>query len=183
VFGCILIGGGSTRMGRPKHLLPCADDATQTWLHRTLRVLQPICRQVVLAGGGAVPEDLASLPKLPDPPGIAGPMAGLLSAMRWAPRASWLLAACDLPRLSQEAVEWILAQRAAGVWAVLPRLADRPHVEPLLAWYDFRCHGPLESMAVAGCRKLRELAGHPQTRILTIPASLVDAWSDADTPC
>jgi len=182
VFGCVLIGGGSTRMGRPKHLLPCAEHSGQTWLHRTAGVLRQTCEQVVLAGGGVVPEDLSSLPKIADPPDVAGPMAGLLSAMRWAPRASWLLAACDLPRLSQQAVRWILTQRGPGVWAVLPRLADSPHVEPLLAWYDFRCLAPLESMAASGRRRLREIADHPQARMVTIPAALGDAFSDVDTP-
>ncbi len=182
VFGCVLIGGDSTRMGKPKHLLPHAKDSQETWLHRTVRVLQSTCEQVVLAGGGAVPEDLRGLPTITDPPDFGGPMAGLLAAMRWAPRAAWLLAACDLPCLSGKAVRWILEQRAAGVWAVLPRVADSPRVEPLLAWYDFRCRGVLESMAMSKRRSLWKISQHPKARVVTVPAALADAWHDADTP-
>ena len=182
IFGCVLIGGGSTRMGKPKHLLPCAEDSRETWLHNTVRVLQQTCEQVVLAGRGTVPEDLQGLPTIADPPDFGGPMAGLLAAMRWAPRAGWMLAACDLPCLSEKAVRWILAQRAAGVWAVLPRVANSSRVEPLLAWYDFRCRPVLESMALSDRHALQEISQHLKARVVTVPAALADAWSDADTP-
>ncbi len=182
LFGCVLIGGGSKRMGKPKHLLSCGKDSQETWLHRTARVLRPTCAQVVLAGGGEVPKDLPRLPTIADPPDFGGPMAGLLAAMRWAPRASWLLAACDLPCLSEKALRWILAQRAAGVWAVLPRMADSPQVEPLLAWYDFRCRGVLESMAMSNNHSLWKISRHPKVQVVTVPAALADAWGDADTP-
>src|SRR3972149_4034102 len=120
IFGCVLIGGKSTRMGTPKHLLPCADGTRQTWLHRTVSLLQKVCQKVVLAGAGTVPDDLQQLPHMVDAMETEGPMAGLLAAMRWAPRASWLLTACDLPNLSCDALKWLAAQRRPGVWAVLP---------------------------------------------------------------
>ncbi len=182
VFGCVLIGGHSTRMGRPKHLLPCDKDTGETWLHRTVRVMQQACGQVVLAGQGVVPPELQGISHLVDAPETEGPLAGLLAALRWAPRASWLLVACDLPCLSGEAVRWILAQRAPGVWAVLPRVDHSAPVEPLLAWYDFRCRSVLESSAVTERRGLQELAGHPKARVVAVPAALANAWNDADTP-
>lgn len=181
VFGCILIGGRSTRMGSPKHLLPSREDAGQTWLHRTIRVLEPSCRQIAIAGRGTVPEDLQHLPRLPDPPGIAGPAAGLMAAMCWAPRVSWLLAACDLPQATQQAVAWILSHRAPGIWAVLPRTGNG-EIEPLLAWYDPRARADVERMAASGHRGLRSLAEHPKALIAAVPPELADAWQDADTP-
>lgn len=182
VFGCVLIGGRSTRMGCPKHLLPDADGAGRTWLHRTVSALEACCSQVVLAGRGDVPEDLRYLPHLPDSPGTKGPTAGLLAAMRWAPRATWLLTACDLPLLSRQAVSWVLSQRRPGVWALLPRVLEGGAVEPLLAWYDFRCRKAIESIAAWSHSGLREISRHPKSRIVKVPVELVDAWKDADTP-
>lgn len=182
VFGCVLIGGRSSRMGRAKHLLPSAGAPAETWLHRTVRVLQACCAEVVLAGSGEVPGDLGHLSRLPDPPGTAGPMAGLLAALRWAPRASWVLASCDLPLLSPRAVRWILSLRRPGVWAVLPRRSEDDPVEPLLAWYDFRCRETLELLATADTAALRRIAQHPKCRVALIPRALANAWQDADTP-
>ena len=36
VWACILIGGKSSRMGHPKHLLPGIDGSKESWLERTV---------------------------------------------------------------------------------------------------------------------------------------------------
>lgn len=182
VFACVLIGGASTRMGRAKHLLPLDDGTGETWLHRSVRVLQPFCQQVMLSGRGEIPSDLRHLPHLPDSPGVNGPLAGLLSAMRWAPRADWILSACDLPFLSREAVAWLLTQRRPGVWAAIPRVSERRPVEPLLAWYGFRCRDIIEALARAARFALRDVADHPKCRAIVVPSALACAWQDVDTP-
>lgn len=182
LFGCILIGGASRRMGRAKHLLPLAGGTGKTWLHRTVRVLQTCCQQVAIAGRGEIPNDLRHMHHLPDAPGVNGPLAGILSAMRWAPRASWLVAACDLPFLSPEAVSWVLEQRSAGVWALLPRVSESAPVEPLLAWYGFRCREIIEALAAAARPALRDVAKHPKCRAIVVPSLLARAWQDVDTP-
>ncbi|NQU75764.1 MAG: molybdopterin-guanine dinucleotide biosynthesis protein MobB, partial [Planctomycetes bacterium] len=135
VFGCVLIGGLSTRMGRSKHLL--IDDG-QTWLERAVRLLRQFCRSVAVAGAGEIPPALAGVPHLADVPDAEGPMSGLLAAMRWYPNVSWLIAACDLPALSAEVFPWLLSTRRPGVWATMPAASKSPGPEPLLAHYDFR---------------------------------------------
>ncbi len=183
VYGCVLVGGASRRMGQAKHLLTRADGTGETWLHRTIQILQPCCQQVVLAGCAEIPEDLRHLPRLPDSPGVNGPLAGLLSAMRWAPRVGWLLTACDMPRLNTEAVRWLLARRSPGVWAVVPRHPWSGRVEPLLAWYDFRSRLLIESIAATNQSPgLGQVARHPKIHSVPIPAALAHAWNDADTP-
>jgi molybdopterin-guanine dinucleotide biosynthesis protein A len=109
-------------------------------------------------------------------------MAGLLAAMRWAPRASWLVSACDLPGLRLEALEWLLSTRAPGVWATLPRLPGRQGVEPLLAHYDFRALGPLEALAAQGRYSPSLLADHPKVASPGPPADLAPAWENVNTP-
>jgi len=181
-FGCVLIGGESRRMGRPKHLLLSGQGANRTWLHRTVDALGPHCEQMVFAGSGAVPKDLDHLPRISDVLGMKGPTAGLLAAMRWAPRAEWLLAACDLPGLSGQAIAWLLSHREPGRWAVVPRTSQNHPVEPLLAWYDFRCRPVIESLAADGNVAPRRIAEHPKSHTPCIPPSIATAWKDADTP-
>jgi len=212
VYGCILIGGRSTRMGTPKHLLARGG---RTWIEQTADLLRPMVERVAVVGAGQVPEGISDIIRLPDVPDAEGPMAGLVAAMRWAPRASWLVAACDLPNLSSGAIEWLLSTRAPGVWATLPRLpenagnvgrgaprlsggrcslsresrgAPRPTlpenagVEPLLAHYDFRAHGPLEALAAEKQFSLSALAGHPKVVSPEPPADMLSAWRNVNTP-
>ena len=179
VYGCVLIGGRSRRMGTPKHLLT---GGGRSWLARTAGLLGESCRRVVVAGAGEMPPDAGEPVRLPDAPDAAGPLAGLLAAMRWAPRACWLAAACDMPALTGDALKWLLSHRRVGTWAVLPRLDGADHVEPLLAFYDFRCRRHLEQMARAGDFRLNHLAGRHRVASPTPPPELAGAWRNVNTP-
>ena len=182
VYGCILIGGQSSRMGKPKHLLRSGQSGGKTWLERTAAHLARVAERVVIVGAGAVPQALADAMRLPDAPGLAGPMSGILAALRWAPQASWLVAACDLPDLGGEALAWLLATRRPGVWATLPRLAPGGGVEPLLAHYDFRIRAAIEDLAAAGRFSPSLLAEHPKVACPTPPDALRPAWENVNTP-
>jgi len=174
VYGGILFGGASSRMGEPKHLI-CRDGIT--WLERTVQALDPVVSQVVLLGQGEVPPALNSLTILPDIKDKQGPLAGMLSAMRWHPWASWLIAACDLSNISTDAIRWLLGKRMPGVWATMPRLPEAKGVEPLLAHYDYRARLPLEH-----CHGPYEIARLPQVRQPAPPADLAEAWINVNTP-
>jgi len=179
VYGCVLIGGRSSRMGTPKHLLRSAG---RTWIERIVEVLRPAVEHIVIAGTGDVPDALAGVTRLPDVPEAEGPMAGILAAMRWAPWASWLVAACDLPNLRPEALDWLLATRAAGVWATVPLLAGARGVEPLLAHYDFRAGAILERLAADGRFAPSLVAEHPKVAAPTPPSHLAPAWDNVNAP-
>ena len=179
IFGCVLIGGASSRMGKPKHLLPRDG---RTWLQHTTELLQNVCEQVIIVGSGSVPDELGSHRRLADISEAEGPMAGLLAAMRWAPQVSWLVTACDLPEISLEVLRWLLATRTPGAWATLPGSAGEAGVEPLLAHYDFRCRLLLEKLAADLEFSLSRLAGHPKIISPVPPGRLASAWQNINTP-
>jgi molybdopterin-guanine dinucleotide biosynthesis protein MobB len=178
VYGCVLIGGGSTRMGRPKHLI---EQNGRTWLERTVELLQQACERVVISGGGQVPQSLAEVPRIPDVTVAKGPMAGILAAMRWAPYVSWLVTACDLPDLSKEALEWLISTRAPGVWATLPKLEQGCGAEPLLAHYDFRSHDLIEKLAAESDFRLHRITSHSNIFTPTPSSNLAPAWRNVNT--
>lgn len=179
VFGCVLIGGASSRMGRPKHLLASNG---RTWIENTVELLQQGSEQVVIVGAGEVPKAVGEFPRVADVPHARGPMAGLLAAMRWNPQVSWLVAACDLPVITLEAIRWLLATRSPGVWATLPRLPGADGVEPLLAHYDFRSRLLVERLAGAGEFSLNRLAVCPEVLSPRPPDGLAPAWQNINTP-
>ncbi len=179
VWGCVLIGGLSRRMGRPKHLL--RHDG-RTWLEGAVAKLQEKVDRVVISGRGEVPASLADLPCLPDAPGLAGPLAGVLSVLRWQPYVSWLVTACDQPCLQPEALDWLLAARRPGVRAILPDLRGDGRPEPLLAYYDFRCRDDLEEIAASGRLRLGSLAGRPAVLSPRPPVHLHQSWRNINLP-
>lgn len=179
LYGCVLIGGASQRMGQAKHLLPHATG--KTWLEHALAVLSTHCRIVVIGGEGALPPALPPCMQLPDIPGVPGPLSGLLAAMRWAPAAAWIFCACDMPAFSPAAMAWLLAQRKPGIHALLPRLPGSRGVEPLGAYYAPSSRNLLEAMAARGVCRLHALIGHEGVATPRVPASLKHAWRNINS--
>lgn len=175
-FGGVFVGGRSRRMGTAKHRLL---HRGKTWLDLSVDALSPHVDQVVLLGSGGV--EGSQWVQLPDAPGSVGPMAGILSAFRWAPWHDWVFAACDLPNIDSDAVDWLLRQRAPGTWAVVPRTAPQT-LEPLFASYSFRCGPVFEELNRQGLRAPRHITRHPATRCPTVPNELRHAWLNVNDP-
>jgi molybdopterin-guanine dinucleotide biosynthesis protein A len=177
LLGGILVGGGSTRMGTPKQLLMHGET---TFLETVVTALEPSVQQVVLLGSDAIPRSCEHLPRLADPPGVDGPLAGMLAALRWAPGCAWIFAACDLPKLAPAAVEWLVEQRTPGRWVSLPDCGSG--VEPLLALYEPQARGLLEALTASGQRAPRLIAAHEKVAVLGPPAELRQCWRNINTP-
>ncbi len=184
VWACILIGGRSSRMGRPKHLLTQEEKTNSiSWLEQTVDLLQPLIgNSIALSGAGLVPESLAALPRLPDVPEARGPLTGILAAMRWQPSVSWLLLACDMPHISSEALNWLLSCRQPGSWGVVPRLQEGGFVEPLLAHYDSRCATLFEQLLSSGSLRIGQIAGQSKIATPLVPHHLRQSWLNINTP-
>ena len=177
LFAGLLVGGQSSRMGRPKQLV-CFGTSTLGEI-AAHALSDGICQEepngqvgrtaslknVVILGAGPVPDALQPLRRLPDIPGLAGPIAGLLAAHRWAPSASWVLGACDHPWLSTAEIRWLIQRRRPGSWAILPRQSDN-HPCPTLALYEPQALTVLERSVLvrgAGAVRIAELIDHPRT--------------------
>ncbi|MDK9708423.1 MAG: molybdenum cofactor guanylyltransferase [Desulforhopalus sp.] len=180
VWACVLIGGKSSRMGRPKHLIK--DKEGRTWLENTIATLRPLVDGIVVSGGGVLPESLADTLRLPDIPGVSGPLTGILAAGRWQPLVSWLLVACDMPQVSAEAVTWLLADRRPGCWGRVPKFAGNKRLEPLLAWYDFRSMLLFEEQLYTRNLRIGESAGDSRIDHPVISEELCRSWENINTP-
>ncbi len=178
-FGGVLIGGGSRRMGSPKHILNVDG---RSLLSTVAAVLRSRTERIVVLGRGDIPKDAGPLDQLGDAPGSGkGPLAGLLTAFRWAPRVCWVVGACDMPCISVEALSWLVDQRRPGCWAVIPRDAEG-RVQPTLALYEPQAAVLIETLVSRGLRAARSMAQWPEVHTPTIPDVLSRAWLNINTP-
>lgn len=141
----VLAGGRSSRMGRPKALLPFGGEIL---IERVLRRLALLAeeRLVVAAPDQELPDLPARLVRDPEP--HLGPLAGLAAGLAAARAPLAFVTSCDAPFLNLDLVRWMLAEGTA--WdVVVPEWEGRLH--PLHAVYA-------TSLAPA-CRRLLETGG------------------------
>ncbi|MFQ5733813.1 MAG: molybdenum cofactor guanylyltransferase [Planctomycetaceae bacterium] len=120
VGGIVLCGGRSSRMGRPKHLLPFGN---RTMLQVVVDTLRSVVEPVVVVHA-------ADQPICPLPPDVLtaqdeqddfGPLAGIaagLTALAAHCRAAYVTS-CDVPLLKPEVVEFLIAAAAERDAAVV----------------------------------------------------------------
>lgn len=108
IYGLVLVGGKSRRMGSDKALLRYGEQGTQ--LERTAEVLNSVCEKVFISQreeqGFECPEK--TQPIYDSVEDARGPLCGILSAMAAHPNAHWLILACDLPFLKQATLEKLI---------------------------------------------------------------------------
>ncbi len=110
-FGLVLAGGRSTRMGRDKALLE-HDGKSQL-----VRMTELLGRHVERVFVSTRPDQQGEPERrrfelIVDRYADLGPLAGILSALEEYPDADWLVVACDLPNISDETIEYLLANRS-----------------------------------------------------------------------
>ncbi|KAH7018596.1 MobA-like NTP transferase domain-containing protein [Microdochium trichocladiopsis] len=130
----VLAGGRSTRMGLPKHLLKLPDGCPLYKFH--FELIQEACPTISriyisLASDSHMDEELRNTvcnPHITSAAGLefgvlwdeesplddqkevkesGGPAKGLLAAWRLRPRETWLVVACDYPRLTADAIQYL----------------------------------------------------------------------------
>jgi len=116
----VLLGGGSTRMGRDKAWLELGGEPLATRLARRLR---PLCAEVLLVGGQPPPS--APGRRVPDPPGPRCALRGFVAAFGAASTDRVLVVATDLALLGEELVLALAARPPAE--AVVPESGGRLH--------------------------------------------------------
>lgn len=180
IRACLLIGGKSSRMGHPKHLIKGEND--QTWLEQTVELLTPFVDAIVLSGKGVVPANLSHLERVADLPHVQGPLTGILAAMRKYKDSCWLLIACDMPNISKDALEWLLATRSSKYSGTVPRLQEDGFVEPLLALYEKEAREYFEQLAKTGFFCISRVAVQPAIFTPVVPEHIAESWRNINTP-
>lgn len=135
LYGLILAGGSSSRMQRDKAALQYQG---QTQLDRAFDLARRHLQQVyVSVRASQISEPTrARKPIIIDSFTGEGPIIGIRSAMAAHPHAAWLVLACDLPFLSDAAVEFLLSERDPSKFATAFKSSIDGLPEPLCAIWE-----------------------------------------------
>jgi molybdopterin-guanine dinucleotide biosynthesis protein MobB len=164
--GLVLAGGHSRRMGRDKALLEY-DGVPQ--VERAARLLESCCQTVHISARAGQGREMLGRPLIEDRFVEMGPVGGILSALEADPEAAWLVLGCDLPFVTPELLDALLAGRDPWRVATVFRDPASGLPEPLCAVWEPRSRALLLGNLAAETRCPRRALDHKGALLLDLP--------------
>lgn len=168
LYGLVLSGGASARMGKDKALL---ERQGEPQLQATFNLLSPHVQSCFVSLRRDQQDEpiRAALPGIVDRTEGAGPAAGLLAAHAAYPEAAWLVLACDLPLLQASTLQALIRARDGRHIAIAYRSPVDGLPEPLCALWEPAALARLSHQAQAGRYGLRAVLRSADTLLLPAP--------------
>lgn len=134
IYGLVLSGGKSTRMGADKGLIAYHGIPQREYLYH---MLEKVCDKTYLSIRAEQGEEIPSeIGVIADEDIFKGPFNGILSAHKKHPEVAWLVLACDMPLISEVSLKELIDQRKTGSIATAYSLKENPLPEPLFAIWE-----------------------------------------------
>lgn len=172
--GLVLAGGKSRRMGRDKGKINYHGKPQREY---AFDLLAACCEQTFLScrPDQSADPDLFGMPLIFDSFLGLGPFGAIASAFRENPNSAWLVVACDLPLLDQEALNYLIQHRDTSKIATAFNSPNNEFPEPLITIWEPRSYPVLLSFLTQGYSCPRKvlinsdvaLVDAPDTRVLT----------------
>jgi molybdenum cofactor guanylyltransferase len=174
LYGLVLAGGRSVRMGQDKGLINYHGKAQRAFM---ADLLKNWCAHTFIScRPDQVEEIKGEYPVIADTFMDLGPFGAILSAFRAHPDAAWLVVACDLPNLDAAAIDYLVQQRNASKIATTFRSPFDQFPEPLVTIWEPRSYPVLLQFLAQGYSCPRKALINSPTEILEPlrPESLVN---------
>ncbi len=134
IYGLVLSGGKSTRMGTDKSLIAYHGVPQREYMYQ---LLENVCEEVFLSVREdqleEVPDYMNTITDLDE---YRGPYNGILSAHKKYPEVSWLVFACDMPLIDLKSLEQLVASRNMEKIASAFATRESKLPEPLAAIWE-----------------------------------------------
>ncbi|MEM9142333.1 MAG: molybdenum cofactor guanylyltransferase [Bacteroidota bacterium] len=134
LYGLVLSGGKSTRMGKDKGRIIYHKRPHREHLYH---LLDTVCERTFVSIRPEQKEEIpARFNRILDQDHHGGPFNGILSAHMRFPTAAWLVLACDLPFMDTDALEQLILARDTMAMATALTLKEDPLPEPMCAIWE-----------------------------------------------
>jgi molybdopterin-guanine dinucleotide biosynthesis protein A len=160
----ILAGGGSSRMGLDKSMLPVAGKPMIQHIHEQLR---PYFAQALISSNNAAAHDFLGATVVTDEVVGRGPMMGIVSALRASANDVNFVVACDMPQIDTALMRAMLRQ-ARDYDAVVPKVGTDLY-EPLFAVYKKSALPAMEALLRSGNNKIIDSYGRCRVLYVDLP--------------
>ncbi len=149
IYGLVLSGGKSTRMGQDKGAIDYYGVSQTKYLANELN---QVCTKTFISCREEQKQEqhLQTYPQIKDEFLNLGPMGGILSAFSKYPNAIWLVIACDLPFANKEMFIELIQQRNPFKTATCFINPDKGWAEPLCTIYEPKARNRLFQFLGAG---------------------------------
>ena len=134
IYGLVLSGGKSTRMGTDKGLIAYHGIPQRDYLYQ---MLEKICDKTFLSIRKEQETEISStFNTIIDEDVFKGPFNGILSAHKKYPDVAWLVLACDLPLIDEKSLRELIEARKGSADATAFAQKENPLPEPLCAIWE-----------------------------------------------
>ena len=134
IYGLVLSGGKSTRMGTDKGLIAYHGIPQRDHLYQ---LLEKICDKTFMSIRKEQQAEISStFNTIVDEDVFKGPFNGILSAHKKYPDVAWLVLACDLPLIDEKSLRELIEARKGSADATAFAQKENPLPEPLCAIWE-----------------------------------------------
>jgi molybdopterin-guanine dinucleotide biosynthesis protein A len=180
IYGLVLAGGKSVRMGH--------DKGAMMWHGKEQRyhmadLLGSVCSDVFISCRAEQAGEIDPAYKtLTDTYEGGGPIIALLSAFKSNPDVAWLVTACDLPLLDAATLEHLIKNRNTSGIATTFQSSFDGLPEPLITIWEPASYAALLAHYNEGKTCPRKALIRNQERVTIVQAPDADALMNANTP-
>ena len=168
IYGLVLAGGKSRRMGHDKALLT---HNGKSQLAHVAALLERVTDRVFVSTRAEQRQEpeRSRFEQIVDRYEDIGPVAGILSAMDKFADVDWLVVACDLPNIDEPTLRFLLEQRSADKPFTAFRSSHDELPEPLCAVFRADSHAIIRRFVTDGIVCPRKMLIRSDTCLLDQP--------------
>ena len=169
LYGLILAGGHSKRMGQDKYKINYHGKPQVDYLSELLgRITQRVylsCR-----ADQQRPFSIEHIPTIEDRFVGMGPIGGILSAFHQYPNTAWLVVACDMPFIDEEMLTRLIQERDPLKMVSCFYNEEKKWPEPLCSIYEPKSAFKLLQCLALGLQCPRKILTHSPIKIISPPS-------------